>query len=95
MVLTSVTIDSNLGSCRHSIVRMAIRLRAVWGSNPERGRKFFLQNVRTHSVVHPASYLIGTGVISRGLSGESVRLTINLRLVPRLRMSGAIPLLHL
>jgi len=49
--------------------------------------------LHTGSEAHPASYSIGTRAASRGLSGRGVELTINLHLVPRLRMSGAIPLL--
>jgi hypothetical protein len=38
---------------------------------------------------------VGTVVLSCGCSGCGVKLTINLYLVQRLRMSGAIPLLPL
>jgi hypothetical protein len=41
----------------------------------------------------PASYTMDTRVISHGKSGRSVKLTTHLRPGPRLRMSGAIPLL--
>jgi hypothetical protein len=38
---------------------------------------------------------VGTGVRSRGQSSRGVKLTTELQLVPRLRMSGAPPLLPL
>jgi hypothetical protein len=44
---------------------------------------------------YPAFYSIGTGLISRAQSGWDLELTTHLRLVLRLRMSGAIPLLSL
>jgi len=47
-------------------------------------------NVRTGSGVHPASYAMRTGVLSRGISGRGVWLVTQLHLVPRLRMSTAI-----
>jgi hypothetical protein len=52
-----------------------------------------LQNVPSGSEAHPASYYMGTGVVSRGLSDRSVMLNTHLHLVSKLRMSGAI-LLH-
>ena len=55
----------------------------------------FLQNVQTASGAHPALYSMGSGVLSRGYSGRGVKLTTHLHLVPRLRMSGAIPLIPL
>jgi hypothetical protein len=54
-----------------------------------------LQNVHTGSGDYPASCSVGTGVPSRRLGGHEVNLTANLYPVPRLRMSGAIPLLPL
>jgi hypothetical protein len=47
------------------------------------------------SVTHLASYPIGTRVPSQGQSGRGVKLTTYLHIVPRLRMTGAIPLLPL
>jgi hypothetical protein len=44
---------------------------------------------------HPASYSVGTTVLSQGSGSEGIKLTIHLHLVPRLRMSGAITLLPL
>jgi len=38
---------------------------------------------------------MGTGVFPQGYSGRRVLLTIHAHLVPRLRMSGAVPLLSL
>jgi hypothetical protein len=55
------------------------------------GTNFFFLFSRSPPVVAPPGPL-GTGVSSRGLSGCDVKLTTHLRLVPRLRMSGAIPL---
>ena len=37
-----------------------------------------LRNVQTSSVAHPASYSIGTGLLSRGESGRGVKLTTHL-----------------
>jgi len=61
-------------------------------SNPGRVRNFYLlQNVQTDSEVHPASYSVGTGDTSPDGTHRGVRL----HLVLRLKMSGAIPPLHL
>ena len=68
----------------------------VRSSNPVGARYFsFFENVQTGCGAHTASYSVGTGVLPRGYSGRSVKLTAHLHLVPRLRMSGAIPLLPL
>ena len=40
--------------------------------------------------VHPASYSIGAGLLSRGLRDRGVKLTTNLHVGPRLIMSGAV-----
>lgn len=53
----------------------------------------FLQNVQISPGTHPAKYSVGTGVISLGCSGLSVKLHLHLHLVLTLRMSGTIPLL--
>jgi hypothetical protein len=52
-------------------------------------RFFFLQNVQTGSAVHPTSYSMSTRVLSRE-KGD-----VHVYLVPRLRISGGIPLLPL
>jgi len=54
----------------------------VWASNPGRGKRFvsLLQNVQT-----------GAGALFRRC-GQGLNLTTHLHLVPRLRMSGTIPL---
>jgi len=49
-----------------------------------------LHNVQTGSGAHPTSYSMGTGFISWEQTGGSVKLTTDLHLVPRLRMSGGI-----
>ena len=54
-----------------------------------------LHMVQTNSGVHSASYSIRNGVVSRGQSSQGVKLTTHFRLVPRLRMRGAIPVLPL
>ena len=55
-----------------------------------------LQNVHTGSGAHPASYSMITGALfGGGWNCRSLKLTTHLHLVPRLRMSGAIPLLPL
>ena len=46
-----------------------------------------LQNVHTGFEAQPASQSMGTGVLSQGLNGRGVKL------VPRLRMSAALPVL--
>jgi hypothetical protein len=67
----------------------------VGGSNTATGPKFSpLQNVQTSCGAHPVSYSMGTGVLSRGKVARMCRTT-GLHLVPRLRMSGAIPQLPL
>jgi hypothetical protein len=54
-----------------------------------------LHIVQTGSGVHPTSYKMGTGALSRGLSGRGVKLTTHLQLVPRSRKCGSIhPLPH-
>jgi len=50
-----------------------------------------LQNFRTGSAAIPASWSVGKGVLSLGLSGRGLKLTAHLYLVQRLRMSRAIP----
>jgi len=63
----------------------------IWGLNFCRVKKFsFLQNIQTSSGAHPTSCSVSTMVIS---SGWAMTLTILLHLVPRLRITGAIPLL--
>jgi hypothetical protein len=51
-----------------------------------------LQNVQTSYVRHPASYSMGTGVLSQRYSSWGMKLTIHLHLLLWLRMSGAISL---
>jgi hypothetical protein len=51
-----------------------------------------VQNLQTGSGALPAFYAVGTGVLSRWRSGWTVKLTAHRHLVPRLRMSGAVPL---
>jgi hypothetical protein len=59
--------------------------------NLERGKRLFLlQNIQTGCRTHPAPSSTGTGG-----SFPGVRLVAHLHLAPRLRMSGAEPLMHL
>jgi len=51
------------------------------------------QNAQTFSGAHPDSYWVVTEFMSQGKSGRGVKLTSDLHLLPRLRLSGAIPLL--
>jgi len=44
------------------------------------------------TAAHSPSYSMGNGVLSMGLCGRGVKLTIHLHLVYRLRMNGVIPL---
>ena len=68
----------------------------VRGLNPGRNKIFFVfPNVQTGSEVHPDSYSVGTGILSRDQRGRGVKFITQLRLLPMLRMSGAIPLLPL
>jgi len=63
---------------------------------PAQARDFlFSKTVQTGSGAHPASYSMGTRVLSRGSGSQGIMLTIHLHLVPRLRMGGAITLLPL
>jgi hypothetical protein len=43
--------------------------------------------------VHPASYSVGIGVISRVLRGRGLKVTTHARLAPRLKMNAAVSLL--
>jgi len=54
---------------------------------------FLLQNIQTGSGAHPASYSLGTGLPFWGLSAQGMMLTTRFHLAPRLRISGAIPLI--
>jgi len=67
-----------------------VRFRIPAGAN----NSLFSEIVQTGSGAHLTSYLIGTGSLARGQSGRSVNLTSDFHLAPRLRMIGAIPLLH-
>jgi hypothetical protein len=50
-----------------------------------------LQNDQASFGAHPASCLMGTRVLPLGWRSQGVKLATHLRLVPKLRMSGAIP----
>jgi len=52
-----------------------------------------LRKTRNKSGVHPTSYAVGTGSLSRALSGRSVMLTTHRHLASKLRRSGAVPLI--
>ena len=52
-----------------------------------------LQNVHTGSEDHPASFSVGTGVLSRGVKRLGRDVDTHLYLVPSVGASGAIPLL--
>jgi hypothetical protein len=63
---------------------------------PAQARDFlFSKTVQTGSGPHPASYSMGTRVLSQGSGSQGIKWTIHLQLVPRLRMSQAITLLSL
>ena len=53
-----------------------------------------LQNIGTGSRAYPASYSMGTGILSKEYGGWGVMLTSPFHLMLMLRMSGAIPILH-
>ena len=54
-----------------------------------------LQNVQTGSEAHPALHAKDTEVPSRGQSGLRMTFTARLHLQPKVRMSGAVPILPL
>jgi hypothetical protein len=57
-----------------------------------KGREFFpLKNISTDSHAVPASYLVGPGTLPWEKSNLGVKLITNLHLVPRSRISAAIP----
>jgi hypothetical protein len=53
---------------------------------------YLFQDIWTGSVAHLAFYAIGTGCLSLEYSGWVVKLTADLRIIPGIRMSGAISL---
>jgi hypothetical protein len=53
------------------------------------------RNVQTVSGAHLASYPVSTGVLSRKYSGQGMKLTSHLHLVPKLIMSAAVSVLPL
>jgi len=61
-------------------------------TNHNKGKRFsLLKDVQTGSGAHPASYGMGTGVLSWGYSSQSMKATTHLKLVTRLKRSTAIP----
>jgi hypothetical protein len=61
-------------------------------TNHNRGKRFsLLQDVQTGSGAHPASYGMGTGVLSWEYSSQGMKATTHLELVTRLKRSTAIP----
>ena len=86
-------------SARHPIIWYAARHIVVRTITMPRARWFGLRfptGVHTGSGAHPVSYSVGTGILLRWEQSKlGVILTIRLHLAARLRMSGAIPLLHL
>jgi len=71
----------------------------VWGSNPGAGEgaNDFLSctPIQTCPIVPTAFCTTDTCTFPRGKSGWGVAFTTHPHLAPRLRMSGAIPLLYL
>jgi hypothetical protein len=63
----------------------------IQGLNHNRSKRFsLLQDVQTGSGAHPASYGMGTGVLSLGYSSQGMKATTHLKLVTRLKTSTAI-----
>jgi hypothetical protein len=66
----------------------------IWGLKSWQGQEVFLfSKTSTLAEAHPASYLVGTSILSWGESG--MKLTAQLHLVLMLCISEAIPLLPL
>ena len=80
---------------RDSSVRIVIRLRvgrSEFRIPVREAYSFLLENVHIGSGVHPACNARGIGrYFSGGKSDWGVRLTIHFHVVPKLRLSGAIP----
>jgi hypothetical protein len=61
------------------------------GGREQMKMKKIIFNVHTSSDAHPASCSLGTRVLTQEEGSRDTKLTTNLHLVPRLRMSGALP----
>ena len=68
--------------------------RSGFGIPAGANNSLFSEIVQTGSGAHLTSYLIGTGGLARGQNGRGVKLTNDFHLARRLRMRGAIHLLH-
>lgn len=66
----------------------------VWGSNPRRGKRFFISPKRPDWLCGPPGLLFSR-VLSWGWSSWDMKLSTHLHLVLTLRMSGALLLLPL
>ena len=62
---------------------------AIWNANPGSGKRLL-----SKSWAYPASYSKGSRSSFPGANCQGMKVTTHLHLVLRLRMSGAIPLLH-
>jgi hypothetical protein len=81
---------------RHSAVSVVNRplLEGSDCCTPYWGNIFsFLPNIQNYSEAHPASIKWVLGSFPRGYKGRDVKLKAQLHLVPKLKMSGAEPLL--
>jgi hypothetical protein len=58
---------------------------------PAEAIDFRLEKAQTVSEAHPASYLMGTGVLPGQQGGQTVKLNTYLDLQSRIRRSGVIP----
>jgi hypothetical protein len=65
------------------------------GFESRKGQETFHQILQTDGGTQLLSHLMGTGVISWRSKSRGVKFTTLFHVVQRLRMSGAIPLLHL
>jgi hypothetical protein len=93
--LKTIKSSDSTAVCRDSVVGIGWM---VWGSSPSGGKRYLLlQKHRAAQRAHSPTYSTGTGVIFGWgwQSDRAVMLTSHLRLVRRLRISGAIPLLSL
>jgi hypothetical protein len=65
------------------------------GFEPQYGVDLFPKSIHTNSGAPTASYLTGSGVLCPVVKRPECEVNHSIHLVPRLRMSGAVPLTSL